>query len=225
MHSSPVSSRSDPRRFLVGLTGGIGSGKSLVADELARLGAQIIDTDAIAHRLTAAGGPAIDAIRSAFGRKFVTVDGALDRARMRELVFSDAQARARLEAILHPAIRARAESLANETAADSAYTIFVVPLLIESGAWRARVDRVLVVDCGTGTQVARVMRRNHLNARAAGAIIAAQTTRAARLDAADDIIVNEGPRAAVAQRAARLHDAYCRLAQAKRFAAGSDGSL
>ncbi len=212
-NSSRGSSRSEPygARLRVGLTGGIGSGKSLVADELARLGAHVIDTDAIAHALTAPGGGAIAAIRARFGTDYLDGRGALDRARMRGLVFGDAEARRALEEILHPMIRAQAEASAAAAAAAAPYNVFVIPLLIESGSWRDRVDRVLVVDCAVDTQIARVMRRSGLDAAAARAIIAVQVTRAARLDAADDVLVNEGAADDARRAAARLHALYREL--------------
>ena len=221
---SPASSRSDAPgvRLRVGLTGGIGSGKSLVADELARLGAHVIDTDAIAHALTAPGGQAIAPIRARFGAEFIDANGALDRARMRELVFRDAAARKALEAILHPVIGAAAEADAAAAPATAPYLVFVIPLLIESGSWRTRVDRVLVIDCAPDTQVARVMRRSGLDESTARAIIASQAPRAARLAAADDVLVNEDTPAAARRRAARLHARYC---EQRRPDAGARASL
>ena len=142
--------------FTVGLTGGIGSGKSLVADMFAERGATVIDTDAIAHAMTAPHGPAMHRIEAEFGAAFVAADGSMDRARMRELVFSDPQARHRLEAILHPMIREAANAAA--VLAQGPYTIFAVPLLVEAGGWRARVSRVLVVDCAEALQADRPRR-------------------------------------------------------------------
>jgi dephospho-CoA kinase len=212
-NSSRGSSRSEapPHRLRVGLTGGIGSGKSLVADELARRGAHVIDTDAIAHALTAPGGRAIAALRASFGAEFIDRSGALDRARMRDLVFRDGAARRALEQILHPMIGAEAEARAAAASATAPYLVFVIPLLIESGSWRARVDRVLVVDCALDTQLARVMRRSGLDEPAARAIIASQTTRAARLDAADDVLVNEDTPESARRHAAQLHVLYVAL--------------
>ncbi|MDS0794925.1 dephospho-CoA kinase [Burkholderia pseudomultivorans] len=175
--------------FSVGLTGGIGSGKTTVADLFAARGATLVDTDLIAHRITAPGGLAMPAIEQAFGPDFVAADGSLDRARMRTLIFSDDDARRRLEAITHPLIRAETDREARE--AQSAYVIYVVPLLVESGNWKTRADRVLVVDCPVETQIARVMRRNGFTREQVEAIIARQATREARLAAADDVIVND----------------------------------
>lgn len=177
-------------RFAVGLTGGIGSGKSLVADQLAALGAAaIIDTDAIAHRLTAPNGEAIAPIAEIFGPDYIASDGSLDRAKMRARVFSDASAKACLEAIIHPLIQHAC--FAQAATAPGAYLVFVVPLLVESGQWRERVDRVLVVDCTRETQVRRVMARSGLVKEQINAIIAAQTSREARLAAADDVVFND----------------------------------
>ncbi|HEU4846434.1 MAG TPA: dephospho-CoA kinase [Burkholderiaceae bacterium] len=195
-----------PQRFTVGLTGGIGSGKSTVADLFAARGVSVIDTDQIAHRLTAAGGAAMPAIVAQFGPAFADADGALDRARMRQLVFADAGAKARLEAILHPRIRAETE--AATAAATGCYVMLAIPLLVESGTWRARVSRVLAVDCPETVQLARVMARNHLPEAQVRAIMAAQATREARLAAADDVIVNDAGLDALAPQIARLHQLY-----------------
>lgn len=193
-------------KFSVGLTGGIGSGKSVVAARFAELGATIVDTDRIAHGMTVPGGPAMPALLAEFGPGFADASGAMDRARMRALVFSDATAKARLEAILHPLIRSAAE--AEGAAATGPYVIYDVPLLVESGSWRSRVDRVLVVDCPEAVQVARVMARNKMPAAQVQAIMAAQAPRSTRLAAADDIINNEGELAALAPQIARLHNLY-----------------
>jgi dephospho-CoA kinase len=201
-------------KFSVGLTGGIGSGKTLVADLFAQHGASVIDTDLIAHQLTAAGGPAMPAIREQFGNHFLTADGALDRAAMRERVFADAGERRKLEAILHPLITQHTESAAHQAA--GSYLIFVVPLLVESGRWVDRVDRVLVVDCPETMQIERVIRRNQFSVMQVEAIMATQATRADRLAAADDIIVNDGQRDAVVTAVARLHNDYLALAAKKQ---------
>ncbi|KVV34049.1 dephospho-CoA kinase [Burkholderia ubonensis] len=191
----------------VGLTGGIGSGKTTVADLFAARGASIVDTDLIAHRITAPGGLAMPAIEQAFGPDFVAADGSLDRAKMRALIFSDDAARRRLEAITHPLIRTETDREGRQ--ARGAYVMFVVPLLVESGSWKSRVDRVLVVDCDVETQIARVMHRNRFTREQVEAIIARQATRDARLAAADDVIVNDAttPDALAAQVDA-LHQRY-----------------
>jgi dephospho-CoA kinase len=195
--------------FSVGLTGGIGCGKSTVADLFAALGATIVDTDVIAHALTAPQGAAMPAIVAEFGPDFAQPDGALDRARMRTLVFSDATARARLEAILHPRIRAATEAAGK--AATGAYVIYVVPLLIESGSWRERVTRVLAIDCSEDTQVARVMQRSHLSADEVRAIMATQVTRARRLAEADDVVDNDAGLEALRTQVQALHERYLAL--------------
>lgn len=197
-------------QFSVGLTGGIGSGKSLVADQFAKLGAAVIDTDLIAHQLTGAGGAAMPAIRETFGDSFLTSEGALDRAAMRAHVFSDPSARKQLESILHPMIAIQTRAQAASAAGD--YLMFVVPLLTESGQWKNRVDRVLVVDCPESLQLSRVMQRNQLTADTVQAIMATQATRAARLAIADDVIVNDGALADVTDAVLRLHQHYQRLA-------------
>ena len=193
-------------RFSVGLTGGIGCGKTTVADMFAELGASLVDTDLIAHAMTAPHGPAMQALEAEFGPRSVGPDGAMDRDWMRALVFSDATARHRLEAILHPRIRDAA--LAAAEAATGAYVIFVVPLLIESGTWRERVTRILAIDCPEEVQVARVMARNNMSEAQVRAIMAAQVTRAQRLAAADDVIVNAAGIDALRPQIARLHAEY-----------------
>ena len=190
----------------IGLTGGIGCGKTTVADLFGALGATIVDTDLIAHAMTAPGGAAMAAIGAAFGNAYLSRDGALERARMRALVFADPAAKARLEAILHPLIRAAAEDEA--AAAAGAYVIFVVPLLIESGNWRTRVARVLAIDCPEALQMARVMARNGLQKAQVKAIMAAQVSRPVRLAAADDVITNDNDIAALAPQVDALHRLY-----------------
>jgi len=196
--------------LLIGLTGGIGSGKSLVADMFAERGAALIDTDVIAHALTAPGGLAIPAIEAAFGEDFITPQGAMDRDRMRALVFQEPSARQRLEAILHPMIREQTELAGHQ--AQGSYRIFVVPLLIESGQWRQRVSRILVVDCPEQLQIDRVMRRNNLSEPQVRAIMAAQASRQERLDAADDVIVNDGDKSSLVPQVEHLHALYMELA-------------
>jgi dephospho-CoA kinase len=193
-------------RFVVGLTGGIGSGKSAVAVLFAELGADIVDTDAIAHQLTGRGGAAIEPIRAAFGGSVITPEGALDRAAMRRLVFSDPAAKQRLEAILHPMIRVEADLRC--VSAQGAYVILVVPLLVETGSYRGRVDRILVVDCAEATQVARTMARSGLTEAEVRAIMAVQAGREARLAAADDVIDNDGGLEALRAQVEALHRRY-----------------
>lgn len=198
--------------YAIGLTGGIGSGKTTVANLFATHGVTIIDTDRIAHDITAPGGAAMSAIRTTFGQDFVAADGSLDRARMRELVFRDSDAKGRLEAITHPLIRTECERAAAE--ATGPYLTFVVPLLVESGNWRNRVQRILVVDCAEETQIARVIARNHFSREQVLAIMAKQATRAARREAADDLIDNDNGAAPLQGQVDRLHATYLKLAQA-----------
>jgi dephospho-CoA kinase len=200
-------------KLAVGLTGGIGSGKSTVADRLAALGASVIDADAISRSLTAAGGAAMAAVRAAFGHGLAGPDGALDREAMRELAFSDATARSRLEAILHPLIRA--ESDRARAAAAGPYVLLVVPLLFET-AGQARVDRTLVVDCAERLQVERVRERSGLDASEVGRIMATQWPRWRRLQMADDVVWNGGAPEALGPQCERLHTRYAALAGVSR---------
>src|SRR5258706_8908537 len=190
-------------KLAVGLPGGTGSGKTTDADFLGAPGATVVDTDAISPRLTAAGGAVMAQVREAFGAEFVTHDGALDRAAMRSLVFSDAAARARLEAILHPAIRREADrELAGAT---GAYSVVVIPLLFETRASLHRVDRVLVVDCPEALQVRRTATRSGLAEDAVRRIMAAQWPRWRRLQMADDLAWNGGDEAGPRAPCAALH--------------------
>lgn len=202
--------------FTIGLTGGIGSGKSAAADQFECLGAAIVDSDAIARALTAPGGAAIDVIARQFGSHYIGPDGALDRQRMREHVFRDPSAKAQLESILHPRIRALAMAQAGATRGRAPYVMFVVPLLVESGGWLGRVDRVLVIDCSPSTQEARVRTRSGLDPALARAIIGQQARRADRLDAADDVIVNEGTLGQLTARVEWMHGRYCEYARGSR---------
>ena len=177
----------------VGLTGGIGSGKSTVLEMLRQLGAATIDADAISRATTAAGGAAIPAIAQAFGAEFITPEGALDRERMRVHVYAHPQARQTLEAIIHPLVGAESDRQVQQaTAQGTRCIVFDIPLLVESGRWRAQVDRVLVVDCLPATQIARVAARSGLSTAQVEAIMAAQAPRGLRLQAADAVIFNEG---------------------------------
>ncbi|BEP67051.1 MULTISPECIES: dephospho-CoA kinase [unclassified Variovorax] len=173
----------------IGLTGGIGSGKSTVASLLVAEGAVLVDTDAIARSIAQAGGIAMPTLEAAFGPSVIAPDGGLDRAAMRQLVFTDAGAKARLEAILHPLIGTETQRQA--TAAGDAVVVFDVPLLVESGRWRALVDRVLVVDAREDTQLQRVVARSGWEPEAVRAVIAQQAPRKARRAAADAVIYNE----------------------------------
>ena len=194
----------------VGLTGGIGSGKSEVAGQFAALGVEIADADVAAHALTAKNEAGYGAVVATFGERALAADGNLDRAWLRETVFADPEARKRLEAILHPLVR---DQLDREVAAwRGAYGILVVPLLLERGGARSRVDRVLVIDCPEDEQVRRVTLRSGLTAHDVRAIMATQLSREARLAQADDVIDNGGPRDALAPQVARLHAFYSDLA-------------
>lgn len=192
--------------FVVGLTGGIGSGKSTVADLFAGHGVPVIDTDVIARALTAPGEMALEAVRAAFGDQVMQADGALDRAALRRRVFSDADARHQLEAILHPRIRSVVEQ---QLAALSApYVLIVIPLLVETGAYQEILDRVLLVDCPEEQQITRVMTRSGLTLDEVKAILATQAGRVARLAIADDVISNAASPEALRTQVAALHRRY-----------------
>ena len=197
--------------YVVGLTGGIGSGKSAAADEFTRLGATVVDTDIIARDVTSAGGAAIPALRGLFGSEYFDASGAMDRAKVRERVFRDATAKKNLEAVLHPMIRAESER--QIAAATGPYVIYVVPLLVESGNYRGRVQRVAVVDCPEEVQVERVRRRSQLPEDEVRRIIATQVPRAQRRAAADDLIDNGGTLAALHKQVHELHQSYLEFAR------------
>jgi dephospho-CoA kinase len=198
------------KAFVVGLTGGIGSGKSAAAEEFARLGASVVDSDAIAHELTGRNGPALPQIRKLFGEKAIARDGAMDRQRMRELAFSDPAARKTLEGVLHPMVRE--ESVRRIAAAQGPYVVHVIPLLVESGEYARRVDRVLVVDAPEEAQLARVKGRG-LSGDEIRKIIGAQASRATRLEAADDVIDNGGSLEALRKQVGELHLKYLKFAR------------
>jgi dephospho-CoA kinase len=175
----------------IGLTGGIGSGKSTVASILRTAGAAVIDSDAISRRSTAPGGSAIDDIRRQFGHDLITADGALDRDKMRQRVFSDPDERKRLEAIVHPVVQRETQQQAHAAIeAGHRVIVFDVPLLVESAHWRGRVDKVLVIDCTPEVQVERTLQRSGLPAQAVVQIMASQASRELRLKAADLVIFN-----------------------------------
>lgn len=199
--------------FVVGLTGGIGSGKSTVADLFVEQGAALVDTDAIAHQLTAAGGAAMHALIQEFGDGVATAEGALDRPAMRRMAFADAAVRTRLENLLHPLIQQ--VSTERCRAAVAPYVILAVPLLIESGTYRERCDRILVVDCPEHLQIERVVARSGIPADDVRAIIAAQAPRQQRLAAADDVVSNEGGRARLTDLVHALHLKYLALSAEK----------
>ena len=207
--------------LIVGLTGGIGSGKSTVADLFAALGATVVDTDRIAHELTGAQGAAMPQIVAAFGASFMLADGSLDRVAMRRLCFSSQDAKARLEAILHPMIRQKSEALCAAPVA-APYVLLVVPLFAEAGVGRQRVDRTLVVDCDESVQEARVMARNGMSLEDVRAIMATQASRAARLAVADDVLVNNDGREPLLGQVAALHLNYLERAGARAQAVKFD---
>ena len=199
--------------FRVALTGGIASGKSTVADHFAARGVPVIDTDVIAREVVEPGQPALAEVVAAFGPDVLGTDGRLDRRRLREIIFADAGARRRLEAILHPAIRAEMER--QSRAAGGAYQLLVIPLLTEGGR-RNHVDRVLLVDVPEAVQVERLIHRDGVSREQAAASLAAQATRAARLAMADDVIENTGRAEDLEARVAELHGQYLRLATPAR---------
>ncbi|MDR3351668.1 MAG: dephospho-CoA kinase [Zoogloeaceae bacterium] len=204
--------------FVVGLTGGIGSGKSTVAALFARAGGGLVDTDEIAHRLTAPDGAALPHLTEAFGPGILDATGVLDRAALRRLAFSDPQARARLEGILHPMIRERAQT--EIRAAATPYVLLAVPLLLETGGRNAyAIDRLLVVDCPEETQLTRVMARSALTRAEAQAILDAQIDRNTRRMAADDIIENQGTPEELEPIVNCLHQSYLAAARQKRTSA------
>ena len=206
--NTPASRTSLP--LVIGLTGGIGSGKSAAAERFVEHGASLVDTDAIAHALTAPQGAAMPAIRAQFGADVIAEDGSLNRAAMRTRVFADTAVRHQLEALLHPLIGA--ESARQRLAAPGLYVILAVPLLIESGDYRARCDRVCVVDVPPETQVERVRARSALDEAQIRAIMAAQASREQRLAAADDVIDNSGTFAHLRAQVDALHLRYSALA-------------
>jgi dephospho-CoA kinase len=197
--------------FCVGLTGGIGCGKSKAADMFGALGADVVDTDAISHALTASGGKAMPEVAEKFGAQYIEADGRLNRAAMRALVFSDAAAKTKLESILHPLIRAESHARMESTSAP--YVILVVPLLLETGAYADVVNRVLVVDCAEEQQIARTMARSGLTEAEIRAIMAAQVPRATRLERADDVLTNDFDIDTLRERVRALHARYVSDAQ------------
>ncbi|MCL1886928.1 MAG: dephospho-CoA kinase [Betaproteobacteria bacterium] len=197
--------------FSLGLTGGIGSGKSTVAKLFAECGAGVIDTDEIAHKLTAPGGRAMNMIRQEFGSAFMSEDGSLNRVKMRELVFQDSSAKKKLENILHPMIRQ--DALDQAAQLKNAYVIFVIPLLVEQPIWQDMVSRILVVDCPEALQIKRVMVRSQMDREQVESIIAAQATRAERRAVADDMILNDKGMEHLSAEVARLDAEYKKIVE------------
>ncbi|MBU3621260.1 dephospho-CoA kinase [Polynucleobacter sp. CS-Odin-A6] len=197
---------------LIGLTGGIGSGKTAVSDLLGELGAGIIDTDLISHHITSSGGKAVTLITEAFGSEFIDPQGALDRPKMRTLVFSDPKARQTLEQITHPLIQQETAKNAFKLAKLGVpYLVFVVPLLIESGSWIKLIDHLVVVDCPEETQIKRVMQRSNMTRSEVENVLKAQTTREIRLAAADAVIKNQGSLEDLKSEVFHLHQQLLRI--------------
>jgi len=200
------------RILLIGLTGGIGSGKTAVSDLLAKFGAGIVDTDLIAHQITASDGAAIPLIQREFGAEFIGADGSLDRSKMRSLVFTKPEARKTLEAITHPLIRQETIRQAIQLSKDGVpYLVFVVPLLIESGSWLGIIDRLVVVDCPEEVQIERVMQRSNLPRQEVEKILAAQASRQERLNHADMVIENLGSLRDLEREVQSLHQEILRI--------------
>ncbi|MEY4059949.1 MAG: hypothetical protein RL551_1205 [Pseudomonadota bacterium] len=196
----------------IGLTGGIGSGKTAVSDLLGKLGAGVIDTDLISHQITAPGGKAIPLITKEFGADFIDPQGALDRPKMRALVFADSNARQALEKITHPLIQQETAKQAFELAKSGApYLVFVVPLLIESGSWVNLIDYLIVVDCPEETQIQRVMHRSNMTRLDVENILKAQTSRKVRLAAANAVIENQGSLDELKSEVLRLHQELLKI--------------
>ncbi len=194
-------------KLCIGLTGGIGCGKSTVSDMFAELGAGIVDTDAISHQLTQAGGDAIPVIQETFGRDYISSDGSLNRPLMRQLIFTDPAAKRSLEKILHPLILNHAKSCLRQTRAIP-YNILVAPLLLENPQFRQLVRRILVVDCREDTQIDRVSRRDHLSEPEIQSIISQQMPRNERLRLVDDVIYNDDDLVNLSIQVATLHKYY-----------------
>ena len=217
IHSNLDSAQADLKALkgeipLIGLTGGIGSGKTAVSDMLGELGAGIIDTDLISHQITAPGGKAIPLIAKAFGADFIDPQGALIRSKMRALVFEDPSARKVLEQITHPLIQEETSKQALKLAKSGApYLVFVVPLLIESGSWVKLIDYLVVVDCSEETQIQRVMHRNNMARSDVENVLKAQTSRNARLAAANAVIENQGGLDELKSEVLKLHQQLLKI--------------
>lgn len=216
-HSNSDSAQADLKALkgtipLIGLTGGIGSGKTVVSDLLGSYGAGIIDTDKISHQITAPGGKAIPLITKAFGADFIDTQGALDRPKMRAVVFEDPSARQVLEQITHPLIQEEAAKQAHEMANSGAsYLVFVVPLLIESGFWIKLIDYLVVVDCLEEMQIQRVMHRNNMTHSDVENILKAQTSRNTRIAAANAVIENQGSLDELKPAVLKLHQQLLKI--------------
>jgi len=199
------------QHLLIGLTGGIGSGKSTVADLFEKQGARVIDTDQLSRDLTRSGGEAINAIRDTFGANCIDATGALDRGKMRELVFANPSAKKQLESILHPLIRAQARKIAgSDTTAP--YTLVVIPLLFETQGYQGWLHRTLVVDCPEEIQIARTMQRSSLDKTVVQAIMSQQISRKQRVVLSDDIISNDSDLSSLSSQVEIFHDKYLKIA-------------
>lgn len=193
--------------FVVGLTGGIGSGKSEAAQLFAKLGVPIVDVDAISHQLTSVGNPVLKEVINVFGKRYLLADGSLDRTALREKIFADDAARHQLEEILHPAIHKQAlQELSKNTGAP--YQILVIPLLFEGGHYQGIINRTLVIDCDESLQVARTIERSGLSEQAVMAVMRVQVARKIRLALADDVIKNNGSLQELSEKIARIHKKY-----------------
>ena len=194
--------------YIVALTGGIGSGKSEAARQFARLGVPVVDTDVIAHELTAAGSPVLAEIKQIFGAGVLNDDGSLNRSRLRTHVLSNPSERLRLEGLLHPAIYARALTLVkeNENKLQPQYQVLVIPLLFENNRYHSVIDKILVIDCDENTQISRAMARSKLTEEEVKAIMDAQTSRKVRLNGADEVIENNGSLAELNEQVNKLHN-------------------
>ncbi len=197
--------------YVVGLTGGIGSGKTTASDMFASLGVTIVDADVISREITASGGCAVESVRQMFGDEAVNPDGSMNRKYVRELVFGDPAQRLRLEGLLHPIIQERSLELLSTS--QSPYSILSVPLLTEKGFWKSRINRLLVIDVAEEQQIRRVMARSGLPAEDVARIIMAQTPRMTRLSMADDVIVNCSSLDRLSQSVSRLHALYTELSK------------
>ena len=198
---------------IIALTGGLGSGKSEAAKQFAKLGVPVVDTDVIAHALTAVGSPVLTQISQLFGPQFLTKEGALDRAKLRTHVFTNPQERSKLEALLHPLIRANAlKQLAeNEHQLHPDYQVLVIPLLFENNQYQTSIHKTLVIDCDEQLQISRAMARSQLSQAEAQAILDAQVTRATRLKLADEVIENNGTLAELTESVEKIHQKLLKI--------------
>lgn len=202
--------------LVIGLTGGIGSGKSLAADHFVKLGAGLVDTDVLAHRLSQPGQAGAEVVGQYFGSDYLLADGAINRARLRQRVFQDATARQQLEYLLHPLILAHSLAEISRQSAAFCYLVLAVPLLFESDGYAELCDRTLVVDCPVELQIQRVVARSHLQPEEIRAIIASQMDRQARIQRADDVLSNDGPVEMLLQNVEKLHWKYVQLSESKK---------